>query len=1019
MRCAGAKDSDILVVLEPCNISIQEYLNGEAGRLLIAALKNSGVHLSKVAYIIPAPELPRHVKEVEKSAKEFVLSFRDKFVPFFNTFRPKLLIYIGKYACLQAFNKIHKATEFEGVVKKLPEHSFSILGVGSLNNAVLYRDSIDLVTAQLNMVQKLAANDYVFTDELYQAKDVNYEWRVDISDVLANKPKAIAFDTETTGLDWKIHKPIVYQMTFKEGHSILSPISEDYFPEYFKEKFGEVDYDKLRDQWKEIIEDQNIKKIGHNIKFDMHMAMNLGHRLNGLFCDTLQMLWSIDENLPSKGLDNAVKIYVPEMRGYADTFNAEQDKSNMVSVHPDKMLFYAGGDTDATYRLAKKLYPLAKKDPENLRVFTKVKMPAIDTFFDMERNGIRVDTDYFETIGNEYAKEVRLLEKRILMLVPPKVRRKYMFGKSGMKEDPIRIGNKDLIRDAFFSPDGFGIEPFDFDESTKNTDNPKPSLSTSKHLKFFSGQGFEAIEMYLEHAKLSKMSETYTGNREEGTGLWQHITFNQENKEYRIHPTFNIHTDTGRCLTGDTIVKLQRGTKRLDEIKVGDKVITHTGKVRPVTKLFKFDKKEVFGVILEDNTRILGTLDHRLMLDDGSWVKIKNLKLGQKLKCFESGTFTDKKIKGIVERFWVKEGKKTIKEFTVYDIEVEEDHSYIANGIVSHNSNCRNPNMQNPPSKGELAKQFKKSIIVPQDYVLLALDYSQMELRCIAWAAAEKAMQEIYAQGLDIHAKTAAEVLMRITLEEFRKVDKTLRKELRSKAKAIIFGFMYGLLAKGFVTYAKLLYGFDFSQEEAEIIRDTVLNKTYPRLGKWHEEVKAFANKHGYVRSLHGSVRHLPALKSADKWVRLAAERQAINSTIQEFGSDMGLMALHYIRRDFDRKEIRPINFIHDALYFEVRESLALEYATYVKYYMENVPIEKEFGIKSPVPFIAEPDIGRNWADVYALAELIDTTENIKDKNTWGNFSKEFNLDDSHKRYFNEKDGILNMKAVKPEWCKL
>ena len=130
-------------------------------------------------------------------------------------------------------------------------------------------------------------------------------------------------------------------------------------------------------------------------------------------------------------------------------------------------------------------------------------------------------------------------------------------------------------------------------------------------------------------------------------------------------------------------------------------------------------------------------------------------------------------------------------------------------------------------------------------------------------------------------------------------------------------------------------------------------------------------------------------------------------------------MALHYIRRDFDKKDIRPINFIHDALYFEVRESLALEYATYVKYYMENVPIEKEFGIESPVPFIAEPDIGRNWADVYALAELIDTTENIKDKNTWGNFSKEFNLSDADKRYFTEKDGILTMRAVKPEWCKL
>jgi DNA polymerase I-like protein with 3'-5' exonuclease and polymerase domains len=1016
VRSAGNSICDVLVILEPMAQSVSEFVVSESGKILTSSLREAGVNLSKVSFIISATEIPRDIKKIEKAAKEHVLNQRADFLKIFNRYKPKALLYVAKYAALQLFGRSVVAGEFEGIIRKVESHPYPIIGCTSIRNAALYKDSISLVKAQIMMFKKLVDNNFQYDDKLFKFNN-NYEWRVDISDVLKNKPKTIAFDTETTGLDWKVDRPIVYQMTFAEGHSILSPVCESYFPEYFKETFGDFSYDALRDQWKQIIEDPEIRKVGHNIKFDMHMALNLGHRLRGLYIDTLQMLWSIDENMPSKGLDNAVKIFVPELAGYADNFNRETDKGQMITVHPKDMIDYAGGDTDATFRLCKTLIKIAKEDPSNLKVFSKVKMRAIETFFDMERTGIRVDVNYFDSISKEYLKHLKEESVEIIKLVPPKIRRKYMFGKKSETKEPLRLGNKEMMRDAIFSEDGLGIIPIPdkgYEPSSKTKEVKIPSIAVNTHLKFFKEQGYELIDRYCDYSKISKMSDTYTGDREKLTGLWQHIKFNEETGEYRIHPTYDIHTNTGRCLTGDTLVTVKQGrkttTKRLDQIVVGDLTLTHKQRYMPVTKIFKNGKKEVYGVCLDNGSVLRGTLKHKLMLESGEFKQIQYLDYTDRLMTYTDGEFKGSK----VNSFYYK--KNDLVE--TFDIEVEEDHSYVANGIVSHNSNCKRPNMQNPPSKGDLAVQFKKSIITSDGFVLLAADYSQMELRCIAIAAKEKIMQQIYNEGLDIHAKTAAEVLLKITLEEFRNINSKLRKELRNKAKAIIFGFMYGLLPKGFVVYAKLLYNADFTLEEAEIIRETLLTQTYPGLQQWHIDTKEFANEHGYVKALHGSTRHLPAIHSHDKWVKLEAERYSVNSCIQEFGSDMGLMAFDYIMRDMSRDNIRPINFIHDALYFEVRKELAVEYASYVKWYMENVPIARDFGIVAPIPFVADPDLGVNWADVFTLAELeLETKDKNKDFKL---FCKEFNVTkEQASKYFCYNGNDIKMIATRPDFCTI
>ncbi|NQY58465.1 DNA polymerase [Cognatishimia sp.] len=1005
------------------NGTIAEFIEREEGQILLSSLKKAGVNIKKTSFIMSCPEIPYFIKKVERDAKEFVLEKHNKFQSVFKQFKPKCLIYVSKYASLQAFGTVLKAGEHEGILRKLAMYEAPIIGVGSLYNAVTFRDSIQLVKAQIEMIKKLVDNNYEFNERLTDYKG-DYIWSIDISDVIEKKPKFIAFDTETTGLDWTKNHAFMYQLTYKQDSSIMSPVTSDYYPEYFIDAIDkifkfidsmcgitqeyEIDYEsilsKIRDQWKVLIEDPKVKIIGHNIKFDMHMAMNHGHETKGLCCDTLQLLWSINENLPSKSLDNATKIYVKELAGYADSFNRETDKSNMIEKHPAEMIDYAGGDTDATFRLAKVLLKEAKKDYKNFNVFRKVKMRAIQTFFKMERNGICVDTEYFDKISKQYITELEEKTDTLLSLMTEKVLRKYMFGKKGMKEDPLRLGNQDMLRDYLFTEDGLNLPPFKYEKSSMNKEVKIPSLSVNDHIKFFKNNGYEFVDLYCEFSKLEKLSTTYTGSREDNTGFWKHIRQVKKKNEYRIHPNYNIHTKTGRCLIAGTQVKIKRSTKAIEDIKIGDEVLTHTGKFKKVIGVFDNGKKHVVGVTTVDNKTVVGTPKHRLMIHDGTWKQIKQLRLGDRLKVLEKGKFVERKITSIIERYR-KEPVQT------YDLEVEEDHSYVANGIVSHNSNCKNPNMQNPPSQGKLATLFKRSIVAPEGCALLGLDYSQMELRAIAWAARDRAMIEIYNSGGDIHSTTAAEVVLRITLEEFRKIDKAERKGYRKKAKAIIFGFMYGLLPKGFVTYAKLLYDLDFTEEEAEIIREVLLNETYSGIGTWQEEKKKEAHAFGKVRSLHGSIRHLDGIKSHDKWVRLAAERYAINSGIQEFGSDMGLLALYYIQRDFP-DEVQIFNFIHDALYMYVPIEKAVQYACYIKYYMENVPLKELFGIESPVPFSAEADLGQNWADVYLLSEL------SKDKS--GELALEYDIDNigDYFNYDNDKEEY-SLKAIKPEFCNL
>jgi DNA polymerase-1 len=334
----------------------------------------------------------------------------------------------------------------------------------------------------------------------------------------------------------------------------------------------------------------------------------------------------------------------------------------------------------------------------------------------------------------------------------------------------------------------------------------------------------------------------------------------------------------------------------------------------------------------------------------------------------------------------------------------DRSNNIIHSSFVLHATNTgrtasRNPNLQNTPKRGEMAKVFRKVFRPSIDgWKFLELDYSQIELRIAAWEAGEKNMIQIYKTGGDIHAFTAAGVIG-VPYEKFAKgrKDETPLIEVanawpasgqvlralslgerqrftvkdfcelkRYQAKAINFGYIYGMWWKGFKVYAKTTYQVDYTDAEAEQTRVKFF-KSYPGLERWHSDKRRAVRRDAEYRGLHGAIRRLPNVDSFDESVVAGSERQGINASVQRFASDLGLIAVNRVMRDASRDIVRPVMFIHDSMVPIVHPDYVEEVASAIKYYMENPPLEAWFGIKPPFPLVADVKAGDDFGEMEDL----------------------------------------------------
>jgi uracil-DNA glycosylase family 4 len=275
--------------------------------------------------------------------------------------------------------------------------------------------------------------------------------------------------------------------------------------------------------------------------------------------------------------------------------------------------------------------------------------------------------------------------------------------------------------------------------------------------------------------------------------------------------------------------------------------------------------------------------------------------------------------------------------------------TYKPHGTVTGRLSSSDPNLQNVPRD-----PFIRSILsAKKDHLLVAADYSQIELRVAAVLANEKRMLRAFMSGEDLHLKTAAETT--------GKRPEDITKEERKKAKAVNFGFLFSMGWQKFITYARDNYDVDFEPEEAQRIRERFF-ESYPALRAWHERQRRLSRRYKRVSSPLGRVRHLPDIDSRDKEVRAEAERQAINSPVQSTASDLMLISM-LILHDHG---VPIVGTVHDQLLFEPHKSEADEMLPLIKKVMEEDALafaRRKFGTNLEVPIVADIEVGTHWTE--------------------------------------------------------
>lgn len=281
-------------------------------------------------------------------------------------------------------------------------------------------------------------------------------------------------------------------------------------------------------------------------------------------------------------------------------------------------------------------------------------------------------------------------------------------------------------------------------------------------------------------------------------------------------------------------------------------------------------------------------------------------------------------------------------------------------GTVTGRISSEDPNPQQVPRD-----TFIRSVIgAPKGWTFLEADYSQIELRVVAFLSGEPRMARAYLLGEDIHTITACDVLG-LTLEQFKALPVDKQKDFRKLAKAVNFGYVYGMSWRKFKRYAKDSYGIDLTDKEAKSHREKFF-KLYKGLIPWHERQRRIAQKTRQVRAPHGRIRHLPDVDSDDEAIKAEALRQAINSPVQGFASgDLTLLAAvlfdRIVHRFLDPDAIHVVLLVHDAIMVEVRDDWVDRVMPILKGVMENTPLMAYFDLEFTVPIVADLSTGQSW----------------------------------------------------------
>ena len=255
------------------------------------------------------------------------------------------------------------------------------------------------------------------------------------------------------------------------------------------------------------------------------------------------------------------------------------------------------------------------------------------------------------------------------------------------------------------------------------------------------------------------------------------------------------------------------------------------------------------------------------------------------------------------------------------------------------------PNLQNIPIRGEDGKEIRKAFIPEPGCLFFSADYSQIELRVMAHLSDDKNMIEVFQEGKDLHAATAANI--------YKKPIEEVTRDERTKSKRANFGIIYGITVFG------LAERLDIPRDEAKMLIDGYF-ETFPQVHDYMEKSKEIARQKGYVTTLFGRRRYLPDINSANATVRGFAERNAINAPIQGTAADIIKVAMIHIFNRFKAEGIKSkmILQVHDELNFSVLPE--------EKERVEQIVLEEmQQAFQMKVPLVADSGFGTNWLEAH------------------------------------------------------
>ncbi|MDO8566714.1 MAG: DNA polymerase [bacterium] len=278
---------------------------------------------------------------------------------------------------------------------------------------------------------------------------------------------------------------------------------------------------------------------------------------------------------------------------------------------------------------------------------------------------------------------------------------------------------------------------------------------------------------------------------------------------------------------------------------------------------------------------------------------------------------------------------------------------FLQTGTTTGRMASQNPNLQNIPLRSERGRAIRRAFIAPDGFSLVALDYSQVELRLAAILSGDEKLREIFKNGRDVHQEVAVQV--------FHVAPDRVDAEMRRRAKIINFGILYGMGVNA------LRVQLGSTTAEAHQFLEEYFT-TFKTLSEYLESTKGFARTHGYTETFFGRRRQFPEMKSSLPYVRAQAERMAINAPIQGTQADIIKLAMVRVEEMLGEegalKDAYLLLQVHDELVYEIRAERAGALGAKIKKIMESVLSAEE---ARGVPIIAAIKSGANWGEMHTI----------------------------------------------------